>query len=345
MERDEQHVLPAIPEGSGPIQTAERWINDIQEHAKFCWRRNDFRRNVLAVANLLIERADFASFTCTPGRDWLIAMTGLGKSTVDRAMHWLRKHGFLGMVANGRKAEWTPRSSDAYARWGNGQGPVADRAVYVLCQPLSDEERQQAYQDSVARADNRNRLNGVFSRFSMAVDVNGEPNRNSRKATPKGIKEWASPTLKEHFEAAARVTAQLEAARTDLSWPRHRTTSANDEAEAAFNRLQAARTVRLHTPALSDLSDRHLTAILKPWFVGEWSAADIIEAINTRPDGRPWSNDGAYGVWNVAAWLQSRLSAHRVNGAVPYSPTKRRELAARPARERAVAFARKMMGL
>jgi len=340
VERDEEHVLPAIPEGSGPIQTAKRWINDILNHEKFIWRRNDFRRNVLSIAELLLERCDFASYTVTPGRDWLEAMSGLSRATVTRVLHALCQNGFLAMVANGRQAKWTPRSSDAHARWGNGMDAVADRAVYVMCQPLSDEDRQQAYQDSVARADNRCKLEGVFSRFSMAVDITEPPDRNARKSAPKGIREWASPMLKSYYQAAARVTAAMEAARTDLSWPRHKTTSAKDEAEARFNQLQAARTVRLHTPALSGLSDRHLTAILRPFFTAEWTAADIIEAISFKLDGSQWNNDAAYGVRNVAAWLQSRLGNHRVNGLVTYSPTQRRELASRPARERAIAYAR-----
>jgi hypothetical protein len=214
-----------------------------------------------------------------------------------------------------------------------------------MCQPLTDEELAQRVQENIARADNKCKLAGVFTRFSMAVDINEHPDRNSRKAAPKGIKEWASPTLKSYFEAAARETAKLEAARTDLSWPRHATTSAHDEAEARHNRLQAARTVRLHTPAVQDLSDRHLTAILTPWFKAEWSPADVLEALSTRPDGAPYRNDAAHGVHNVAAWLQSRLSAHRVNGEIPYSPTQRRELAVRPARERAIAFAKKMRKL
>jgi hypothetical protein len=338
VERDEEHVFPAIPEGSAPIQTPQRWISDILNHEKFIWRRNDFRRNVLNIAELLLERCDFASYTCTPGRDWLDGLSGLSRATVTRCLRWLRDHGFLGLVANGRMAENTPRSSDAHARWGNGYDAVADRAVYVMCQPLTDEERAERVQENIARADNRGKLARVFSRFSMAVDINEPPNRNARKSAPKGIREWASPTLKSYFEAAARVTAKIEAARTDLSWPRHRTTSANDEAEARFNELQAARTVRLHTPAVSGLSDRHLTAILRPWFRAEWSPADILEALDYRPDGAPRRNDGAHGVRNVAAWLQSRLSDHRVNGMIPYSPTKRRELAARPGRERALAY-------
>lgn len=293
---------------------------------------------MLTVAELLLERCDFASYTVTPGRDWLLAMAGVGKSTLDRAMRWLRQNGFLGMVANGRQAKWTPRSSDAHARWGNGFDAVADRAVYVMCQPLSDEDRQKAYEDSVARADNKGKLARVFSRFSMAVDLNGEPNRNARKSAPKGIREWASPTLKGYFEAAARVTAKMEAARTDLSWPRHKTTSANDEAEARFNELQAARTVRLHTPAVSGMSDRHLTAVLRPFFKAGWTPADILEALDYKLDGSRWRNDAAYGVRNVAAWLQSRLSNHRVNGLVTYSPGQRREIASRPARERAIAY-------
>ena len=269
-------------------------------------------------------------------------MSGLKARTLTRVLRWLRDHGFLGMVANGRMAENTPRSSDEFARWPSGKGgPTADRAVYVLCQPMTDEELVERIKENIKQADNRGRLDGIFTRWGMAVDINVHPLRNSRKADPKN--EWASPTLKEYFEAAARETARLEAARTDLSWPRHRTTSAKDEAEAAFNRLQAARTVRLHTPAVSGLSDRHLTQILTPWFKAEWSPADILEALETRPDGRPWRNDGAYGVRNVAAWLQSRLSAHRVNGQIPYSPTQRRELRARPARERAIEFARNML--
>lgn len=340
VERDEEHVLPAIPEDSGPIQTAERWITDILNDANLCWRRKDFQRNVLNVADVLVTDCDFTSYTCTPGKAFLTAMTGLASATVERILRFLRDRGFLGLVANGRQAKFTPRSSDAHARWGNGSGPVADRAVYVLCQPLSPEDREQAHQETVARTENKCKLGNLINRFQLAVDVTDGPSRNSRKTAPKGIKEWASPTLKGYFEAAAEYVAKWSTARTDLSWPRHQTTSALDEAGRSFNELQAARTVKLHAPTLQKLTDRQATAICRPFFRSDWTAADILECLEFQPNGQRWPHDAARGVESTAAWFQSRLNAHRVNGEVPYSPTQRRELKVHSARTRAIAYAK-----
>ena len=285
--------------------------------------------------------ADYVTFTCTPGNDYLMAMADIKSNTLGRFKRWLKRHGFLGMVANGRCAIYTPKSSDGFSNlYPHGKAPegrMADRAVFVLCVPMSDGEIEEYAEHEVKCMDNRGKLGEFFMRLARAVEVNRNPLPNSAKRNPKSKKELASPTLIEYFEAAARETAKLEAARTDLSWPRTKTTEAPDEATRSFNELQAARTVQWYAPALQKLPSRYLARILAPFFRAGWNARDVLHAFDHKPNGAPHRNDGWDGAHNLPALVQHRLNYWRMNGQPTYGLTQRQQKRSDDARARAMA--------
>ncbi|CAM3347337.1 hypothetical protein PSET11_03311 [Arthrobacter ulcerisalmonis] len=332
VERDEKHVLRAVPEGSAPVTMDDDWLEDIRQHRKLVWHRADFRRNVLAVATLFLLAYDYTSYTSTPGNDYLRREAGIGAGTLARVKRWLIRQGFLGLVAGGRQARYTPRISDGHSnlfKRGDRPDQMADRAVFVLCRPLSERELAQYGEREVQRMDFRCKLDPFLSSFSAAVDISGNPIPSTAKSNPKSIREWASPTLKSYFKAAARVTAMLDAARTDLQWPTNRTTNAPDQATRDFNELQGARTVQWHSPPLKKLPSRYVTRMLAPFFRADYSPKDILHAIDNKPDGSPHQRDGFDGALNVAALLQSRLNHWRCNGQPIYSRTQREAMRAK----------------
>jgi hypothetical protein len=339
VERDEKNVLLAIPEGSCPLTPDFDWLEAIAQHPKMAWRRRDFRQNLLAVAALLLLGFDFTSHTATPGNAYLLDAAGIGEGTLGRIKRWLIHHGFLGVVAGGRSAIYTPKIcsgvSHLYKR-GQRDERMADRAVYVLCRPATEEELARFGEEEVQRMDFKCKLDPLLAMFGMAVDVSGNPIPPKEKSTPKGIKEWASPTLrKNYFEAIAKWVADMAAARTDLQWPKTKTTSANDEATRSFNELQAARTVQWHAPALRKLRSRHLARILRPFFRADYTPDDILYALDTAPDGSHHEHDGFKGALNVAALLQARLNYWRINGQPVYSHRQRAAQRSREARAQA----------
>ncbi|WP_419203178.1 hypothetical protein [Paenarthrobacter nitroguajacolicus] len=343
MERDEENVLRAVPEGSCPLTTGFDWLDAIRQHPKLVWHRADFRRNLLAVAAQLLVAYDYNSHTVTPGNDYLMATAGIGAGTLGRIKRWLRRHGFLGVVAGGRSAIYTPKTADGNSNlFKEGARPdrMADRAVYVLCRLATEQELAEFGEQEVQRMDFKCRLDPLLQKFRQLVDINGNPNLPKGNSAPKGKKEWASPTLKAHFEAAARETAKIEAARTDLQWPITGTTSAPDEATRSFNELQAARTVQWHSPPLRKLRSRHLVRILAPYFREDYSPRDVLHALDFKPDGSAHPHDGFDGALDIARLLQSRLNHWRLNGHPIYPPSKQAARRSQEATARAIAAAK-----
>lgn len=328
-ERDEEYVLRAVPQGSMPLtpEFQDEWLDTIWHHHALVYRKKDFQHNVITVAAAYKKAYDFNSYTTTPGNRWLAEYTGLGDGTIRRAKRWLKRHGFLGEVAGGRSAIYTPKNcngtSNLYREDTQPTGRLADRAVYVLCRPATEEELAKHGEEEVQRMDFKCKLDPLLGLFGLAVDINGHPIESNGKTSPKNIKAWASPTLKTYYEAATRYVANLKAARTDLSWPIDGTTSANDEATRDFNELQAARTVQLNSPPLSKLRSRHLAKILAPYFREDYTPADIIHALDETPDGAKHPHDGFHGAKDIAKVLQHKLGYWRLNGQPVYPRSKR----------------------
>lgn len=340
VERDEENVLRAVPEGSCALTTDFDWLEAIRHHPKLAWRRTDFRRNLLSVAELLLQGFDFNSHTVTPGNAYLLAMAGIGQGTLGRIKRWLIRYGFLAVVAGGRSAIYTPKNcmgASNLHKDGEREERMADRAVYVLCRPATEEELARFGEEEVQRMDFKCKLDPILTMFGLAVDINGNPNPSKGKTAPKGIKAWASPTLKAYFQATTKWVAEMTAARTDLQWPLDRTTNAQDEATRSFNELQAARTVQWHSPPLRKLRSRHLARILAPFFRADYTPSDILHALDTKPDGTEHRHDGFDGALNLPALLQGRLNHWRVNGQPVYSRSQRAIQRSRAAKAQAEA--------
>lgn len=87
-------------------------------------------------------------------------------------------------------------------------------------------------------------------------------------------------------------------------------------------RLDAADALRWRAPGtLRRMTAPMLRHVLRPWFDTGWSPADVLYALDHRPDGSAWQY--AAGVKTPAAWVRFRLSAWR---GVP-SRSQRRTLA------------------
>lgn len=339
-ERDEFHVDRAIPEGSRKLVLGDNWLEAITNHHDFVWRRADFRISVIAVAMGHLHSIDWVTATATPGNDWIKQTYEVSRWQLFAARRWLKSHGFLAQVANGRSAMYTPASSDGFSHLISGDRvpytKMADRAIYVLCLPMTAEELTEAFQADLDRKASRCKLIPYLERLSAAVDINLHPNQASRKTNPKGNYEWASPMRKAYFEAAARETAKIEAARTDLSWPRSATTDAPDEATRSFNELQAARTVIWHTPALQRFSHRYIKRVLAPAFRAGYTPRDVLLAFDYLPDGTQRRHSGFDGAVDVVRLIQARLNDWKVNGQYVYSFSQQEEVRVRDARNRAL---------
>lgn len=338
-ERDDDVIALVLPEGSRRIQLGDHWLQEIMAHPDYAKRRPQFRVKISNVALALLSSIEWITGTSTPGNDWLMATAGVRSNALGRVKSWLKRHGFLAMVANGRSAIYTPASSDGFSHLISGDRvpftKMADRAVFVLCLPKTPEEIAAALEEQRQSMENKGKLAPMLDKLAGVFGVSRNPIQPERKTNPKARKEFASLTGKAYWEAVARASAEQSTARTDLRWPRTGTTSAPDEATRSFNELQAARRVISEAPSLRTLSDRHVARLLAPAFRAGYTPADIIEVFRFMPDGTAHRHDGFTGTINIAAMVQSRLNHWKMNGQYMYSPSQREDQRVRDARARA----------
>ena len=73
--------------------------------------------------------------------------------------------------------------------------------------------------------------------------------------------------------------------------------------------LAAAETLRRRNPMLRRLTARHLRSLAKLYFEAGWTPADVLYAMEHRPDGR--QHPHTHSVRHVPGWLRYRLTAWR----------------------------------
>ena len=97
------------------------------------------------------------------------------------------------------------------------------------------------------------------------------------------------------------------------SWSPKETTDTPPHARAsAGENLAPTREVQRQAPVLSEISDRHLRSVLRPWWRAGWSVSDVLWCLDHTPDGELWPHTDR--VRHVPGWVRYRLavwSGHR----------------------------------
>lgn len=107
-----------------------------------------------------------------------------------------------------------------------------------------------------------------------------------------------------HDLAPQAALAGSRRRRTDApSWPLH------DVPRTRRDELHAAEEMRRRSFALRRESARALRSVVRRFFRAGWTVADVLGAIDTRPDGSRWEHSGADGVRSIRRWIAHRLRA------------------------------------
>lgn len=89
---------------------------------------------------------------------------------------------------------------------------------------------------------------------------------------------------------------------------------------------QAVRCLQNHAYALRGLTVKAILQETKPAFQQGWTVADVLKALEERPNGEIWNTSGAGGMKSIQAWLRIRLAAWRdTNGSFLPSHSQKRE--------------------
>jgi hypothetical protein len=296
-ERSNRAVWSVIPAGHRPARHIIRWLRSIQELAEFQLARKDLKANIWRFANAVAQCPGFdpASMTIMPIWQRLQERFGFPAKSISNYFRRLRDWGALAVVATGRTAEFTPKSS---GRTEN------EAAIYVLLEKVEE---------------------GGVEKSSVPVPnraVNNPPHARAGEESKLNIDAATPHASLKRAEQRREVNHQLLNRKAPLWDPNAKNKRERREAE----RL-ASLELQFRSFPLQRISTPHVAAICRPFFRAGWTIRDILHAIDWRPntDAR-YHHDGANGVENTGAWLKFRLGKWvRKDGGFYRSPSQKRE--------------------
>jgi hypothetical protein len=99
----------------------------------------------------------------------------------------------------------------------------------------------------------------------------------------------------------------VEETRTPSRSPKESLTTPPHAREEPGENLAPTREVQRRVPVLSEISDRHLRSVLRPYWDAGWTVADVLWCLDHQPDGALWPHTDR--VRHVPGWIRYRLSA------------------------------------
>lgn len=301
-ERGFNAVATVVPEGHRPARHIIRWLRGIEALPQFQLARKDLKANIWRFANALAQMPGFdpKSMTIMPVWERLVNRYGFPSKSIANYFRRLRDWNVLAVVATGRSAAKTPKST---GRTEN------EAAIYVLLETTPKK--------SVEKSSAPVPLGGVFN-----------PPHVTRKADSK-IQMESAPPITSPKRAAARLGVnRLMRTRKEHFWAPNATQKQpmTKRARREAERLAAAECQFKFFP-LQNISTAHVAALIRPLLRAGATVNDILHMIDNRPttDAR-YPHDGASGVGNMGAWLRHRLNAWlRADGTFHRFPSQKAE--------------------
>ncbi|MEU5869592.1 hypothetical protein ABZ815_51105 [Nonomuraea sp. NPDC047529] len=298
-------IAAAVPRGMRRAGSQQEWLRTLKEDAQVLELRCDGYTNLLRVANIIVWGADWATMCSRPTIARIVDVTGLAKPTVKRWVRWLRDRGWLGVVEQGSTCQY--RKGTMAGLVDDGLGHRA--AVWVLAVPrrtTRDEHRD------------------------LAVDQPGYTSEPPSVSLPR--RETIFPTR------ANQQRSSLKRLRPRISpeWSLHTTPGTKRDKVALCERLRA------ETPVLRRVTAWYLRWWLRTFLDSGWTAADVLHALDVRPDDSRWTYtwSSTAEIRNVPGWVWHRLSAWLDDQGRPL-PSRSQQRAAADAVRRAEQVARR----
>lgn len=267
-------------EGVILARNAGKWLRAFKSHPVVSKLPRRTRRPLKAFVKWLINQNNPKTMTVSFTRQAAMDHFRVSRRTVDYWVFRLRFFGLLASIASGRSARYAPK----------GQ-PTTDLApVYTFTIPDPDHK--------------------LFGNPDLidteSVHCTPSPVRESKTSWVKtGTQKinYASLCARAYARYARWHRASLEPKRQQLS-------PAQAQNGEASQLKHLARCLQHHSPAdLRRLALKPILAETARFFRAGWQVADILHALETRPDGSRYDTSGAGGMRSVQAWLRLRLKA------------------------------------
>ncbi|MHC5560860.1 hypothetical protein [Kocuria sp. U4B] len=324
-ERSKAVVLRAVPTGCRLARHVVAWKRTALEHPALELMRADGRANMRALIDVIAVQQDPASRTWRTTWAWVAERLGVHEDSVGRMIRRLKTWGLLAVVATGRSAAYTPRST------GKKQGEAPVYALTVTAPSSTPGPKATAEEP-------------------MPVDINVGP------VPPKGA--CPPPHARDEFSqkdaATPRPTAKAAAQRREVQaalsersaplWPAHATVRPSSEGATRQDWKHAYRCAGLelqhHALVLRQITTAYVTSVAKRHFEAGWTIADILHALDWTPNGHRYPYDAVHGIENPGAWFAARLRAWTHQDGTPHrSPDQRAAAEAEQRRAQAIAAA------
>ena len=101
--------------------------------------------------------------------------------------------------------------------------------------------------------------------------------------------------------------SSVEETRTPSRSPKESLNTPPHAREDTGEHLAPTREVQRRMPVLSEISDRYLRWVLRPWWEAGWTVADVVHCLDHTPDGSLWPHTDR--VRHVSGWVRHRLAA------------------------------------
>ncbi|UYG18311.1 hypothetical protein BRM3_14895 (plasmid) [Brachybacterium huguangmaarense] len=286
--------------------TPQSWVSTVMDHPEVATARRDVRASIERLATLLAGASERGSLLVRRLTwDRLAELLECTTRTVARLLSRLHSCRLLGRVAPGRSAQYAPLDESGERH--------AESAVYVLAVPSAGD------------------VHAVDSGDESVTPPHPPVSSNTpSRASAMGAHEAASLAAMEEARqsgrrlsgpADRRLIEGLPASHRSPFWDVHRVPATRVEM------LAAAAEMRRRSLPLRRASLRAIRAAARDFWVSGWSVADVLAALDHRPDGSLWPHSGAHGVRSVRAWTCYRLRRWRDRQGQPIrsTSTRRRE--------------------
>ena len=99
----------------------------------------------------------------------------------------------------------------------------------------------------------------------------------------------------------------VEETRTPTSSPKESLNTPPHAREDTGEHLAPTREVQRQAPVLSEISDRYLRSVLRPYWDAGWTVSDVLHCLDHTPDGSLWPHTDR--IRHVPGWVRYRLAA------------------------------------
>lgn len=331
-ERSKAVVLRAVPKGCRLARHVVAWKRAVVEHPALELMRADGRANMLALVEIIAVQQDPASRTWRTTWGWVAQRLGVHEDSVGRMIRRLKTWGLLAVVATGRSAAHTPRST------GKKQG---EAPVYALTTPTPPTPGA-ASEDTGAIHETEQELGPVEINVDPVPPKGACPPPHARESLSR--MDAAAPRPSAKAAAQRREVQAALAKRTAPLWPAHATVRPSTMGATRSEWKQAYRLAGLeiqhHALVLRQITTAYVVSVAKAHFEAGWSIADILHALDWTPTGVRYPHDAVAGITHPGAWFTARLRAwtHQ-DGTVHRSRDQRAAAEAEQRRAQAVAAA------